>query len=515
MKKIFVAILVVFSLSANAQQNTLLAPTFWQGKPDLAKIKAEVEKGNSPSQQNAGSFDPVVLAINGDAPADAIMYLLSQPGNGVDKPTHDSRNYLHWAANKGNVEIIAYLLTKGAKVDNEDSHGATPILFAAGSGQQNTRVYDLLTAKGVNLTKSLNAAGANALLLSIGSDPDFKLADYFVSKGLSLNSTDAAGNNIFSYAARSGNIVLLKKLIEKGIKPQPTAMLMAAQGGRRAATTLDVYQYLESLNLSPAVTGKNGENALHALVRKPNQNEIIQYFLAKGTDVNQADEEGNTVLMNAATASREIAVFDLLMPKVKNINQANEKGMTALTHAVRSNSPEIVNYLIGKGADAKVLDKAGNTLAAYAVESYRPQNAAPGGHGGPAPGATTGPGRGNGPKPEDFDDKIKALQAAGLDVKALQEKGNTLFHLAIAKNDIDLLKRVQDLGVDINAKNKEGFTALHRAAMISKDDKVLKHLLSLGAKKDARTDFDETAFDLATENESLKKSNVTVNFLKQ
>jgi hypothetical protein len=43
---------------------------------------------------------------------------------------------------------------------------------------------------------------------------------------------------------------------------------------------------------------------------------------------------------------------------------------------------------------------------------------------------------------------------------------------------------------------------------------MMKYLLSIGAKKEAVTNFKETAFDLASENESLTKKNVSVNFLK-
>jgi len=508
MKKPLLAAIFVFSaLLAGAQQNTLLNPTFWQGKPDVAAIKAEVEKGNSPSQLNGASFDPVVMAINADASAESIKYLLAQPGNDVAKLTHDSRNYLHWAASRGNAEIVDYLLGKGASADNEDSHGSTPILFAAGSGQQNTKVYEHLIAKGVNLKKSVNAEGANALLLAISNDPDLALTDYFISKGLDLNSSDVSGNNAFSYAARSGNIELLKKLLQKGVKPNANAMLMAAQGSRRGANTLELYQYLGSLNLQATVRGKDGENVLHSIVRRPNQNDIIEYFLSKGVDVNQTDEQGNTVLMNAAASNRNVAVFDLLLPRVKNINQQNGKGLSALTFAVRGNSPEVVEYLISKNADVKVLDKSGNNLAYYAVESYRPVSArfmAPAqGRSGPA-----------GPKPEDFDAKINLLKTAGLDIKAAQENENTLYHVAIAKNDVSILQRLAPLGIDINAKNKEGLTVLHKAAMLSKDDELLKYLLSVGAKKDLVTSFEETAFDLASENESLTKNNVSLTFLK-
>jgi len=519
MKKLFFAILSLVSLAASAQQNTLLSSSFWQGKPGIAAIKAEVEKGNSPSQLNAMSFDPVVMAINADASAETIKYLLSQPGNDVNKLTHDSRNYLHWAANRGNTEAVEYLLDKGAKIDNEDSHGFTPVLFAAGSGQQNTKVYNLLISHGVNLQKSVNAEGANALLISIANDPELVLTSYFVSKGLQLNSTDAAGNNAFSYAAKSGNIELLKKLLQKGIKPNQNAMLMAAQGSRREATKLEVYQYLESLNLKSTLTGKNGENVLHTIVRKPKQDEVIKYFLAKGVDVNQADEEGNTVLMNAAASNRDTAVFTDLLARVKNINQVNQTGASALTLAVRGNSAEVVSFLIRQGADLKVLDKKGNSLAYYAIESYRSQGGPGfGGRTGQAPAnAKTAGGEQaerNASKQDDFDTKIKTLQKAGLDMAAPQENGNNLYHLAVAKNNLSLLKRLEPLGLDVNARNKDGMTALHKAALIAKDDTLMKYLLSLGAKKDAVTNFDETAFSLASENESLTKNNVSVTFLK-
>ncbi|MGM9512257.1 ankyrin repeat domain-containing protein [Larkinella sp. GY13] len=489
MKKLLIALLVGTALSAQAQKNVLLEPSFWQGKPDVSQVKAEIEKGNSPSQFNSNSFDPVVMAINAQAPNETIKYLLSQPGNEVSKITHDSRIYLHWAASRGNVELMEYLLAKGSKTNVEDSHGMTVLNFAAGNGQTNTRVYDLCLQNGADLKKDLNHDGANALLIAVANDKDLKLTDYFVSKGLDLKSTDAAGNNAFSYAARGGNIDILKALLQRGVPATDNALIMASQGGRRGATPIEVFQYLESLNLKPTATNKAGENVLHALVRRPKQNEIIQYFLAKGVDVNQADDEGNTVFMNAAVANRDLAVLEMLQTKVKNINQSNQKGVTALAMAVRGNSPEVVSYLLGKGADIKVTDKNGDNLAAYLVQSY-------------------------GPKTDEFEAKLKLLQDKGLDVKAPQQNGNTLYHLAVTKNDLSLVKRLEALQIDVNSKNKEGITALHKAAMVSKDDAMLKYLLSIGAKKDIPTNFKETAFDLASENESLSKSNVSVTFLK-
>ncbi|MCY1457811.1 Ankyrin repeats (many copies) [compost metagenome] len=113
-----------------------------------------------------------------------------------------------------------------------------------------------------------------------------------------------------------------------------------------------------------------------------------------------------------------------------------------------------------------------------------------------------------------FDAKATLLQDKGLNLATPQKDGNTLYHLAITKNDVSLLKKITDLKVDINAKNKDGLTALHRAAMTSKDDAILKYLVSAGAKKDISTEFDETAYALAKENELLTKNNISVEFLK-
>ncbi len=490
MKKLIFVVSTLISLSTLAQKNTLLEQSFWKNAPDVNAVKAEIEKGSDPAQFNGASFDPVVLAINSGAPNETIKYLVNQPGNSVTKITHDARTYLHWAANRGNVEIVEFLVSKGAKADIVDSHGSTVLNFAAGGGQENTKIYDICLANGANLQKDVNQDGANALLLAISNDKNLTLTNYFVSKGLDIKSKDKEGNNAFSYAARAGNIDMLKTLLGKGVPAQDNAFLMAAQGTRRGSNPIEVYTYLESLKLNPKAQNTSGENVLHILARKPKQDEIINHFLAKGIDPNQADEEGNTPFMNAAASNRDLSAFNILLPGIKNINHKNSQGATALALAVNGNSSEVVSLLLDKGADLNTTDGNGDNLGFYLVQSYNARNAA------------------------DFDAKLKLLKDKGLNLSKPQTNGNTLYHLAISKDDMDLVKKLEPLKIDVNTKSKEGLTALHKAAMISKDDILLKYLLSLGAKKEIVTNFDETVYDLASENESLTKNNINVNFLK-
>ncbi|MBF7093467.1 ankyrin repeat domain-containing protein [Flavobacterium sp. ALJ2] len=496
-KNIFISLALAATLFVSAQQkNILLEQSFWKSLPSVTAVKAEIEKGSNPSQPNQNAFDPVVLAINNDAPIATIKFLLEQPGNPINKITHDSRIYLHWAAYKGNVELVEYLIKKGSDINLEDSKGNTPIAFAASNGQSDAALYDAFFKAGINPNKKYKN-GANLLLIGIPNDKDLALSTYFATKGMSLKDTDDEGNTAFNFAARSGNIALLKKLLEKGVKFNDNALLIAAQGARREITPFETYKYLvEEVKLKPTAVTKSGENVLHFLASKPNQTEIVNYFLAKGVDANKTDKEGNTPLMIAASA-KDTSVLEELLPKVKNLNAQNLKGESALTIAVKSGTPEAIEILLTKGADITVKDKEGNNLGFYLVQSYRPQN-----------------GREAAPAKDPFEAKIKLLQDKGLNLAAPQVDGSTLYHIAMTKNDLALIKKITSLNIDVNAKNKDGLTALHKAAMVSKNDSILKYLLSIGAKKDIQTEFDESAYVLAKENETLAKNNVSLEFLK-
>ena len=500
-KNIFISFALAATLFVSAQQkNTLLEQSFWKTTPDVAAVQAEIAKGSNPSESNDRAFDAVTIAINNDAPNATIKFLLDQPGNPVTKSTHDNRRYLHWAANKGNVEIVNYLIAKGADINYEDSLGTSALVLAASSGQKNTAVYDAFFKAGLDPKKKYKD-DVTLLLMAIPYDKDLSLTNYFITKGLSLKDTDKDGNTAFNYATKTGDLNLLKTLVEKGVKYTDNALIIAAQGNRRESNPIEVYQYLvETLKLKPAVVSADGETVLHFLATKPKQTEIINYFIAKGVDVNQADKQGNTVLMKAASARDTTEALELLLPIVKNYEAQNAKGESALTFAVLSGSPKAVEILVNKGADVKIVNKEGNNLGVYLIQSYRPQ-------------MNRGP-EGGAPKQDPFAAKMKLLQDKGLDLATPQKDGSTLYHFALLKNDLSLLKKLADLKIDVNAKNKDGLTALHKAAMIAKDDVILKYLISIGAKNDIKTEFDETAYSLAKENETLTHNNVSVEFLK-
>ena len=497
MKKIvFAAMLLLPTVFSKAQNNTLLDSGFWRKNPSLENVKAEIKNGNSPSQQNAGFFDPVSFAIINKTSNDVVKFMIDQEGNSIHKKTHHSRTYLQWAAAAGNLELVQYLISKGSDIQYKDSHGSSVIAYAAEAGNKNIEVFETLVKAGANpLAKSEN--GSTLMMLSIAGDDDLKLVDYFTKKGLSIKDKDQYGRTVADYAARFGNLEIVNQLIAKGVKPTDQALFFADQGSRAKQNGLEVYQSLvDKYKLNPKAVNPNGATILHSLVRRPNT-EIITYFLDKGVDVSKADKEGNTALMLAVQGNDQKLV-ETLLSKSKNVNAANEKGETALMNAFANGSSDVAAILLKNGANAKAIDKNGNNLVYYWFNSFKPT---PAGKAGETP-------------KDDFSEKLSLLKTAGLDIKAAQKNGSTLLHIAADKGDLALMRKALEFDIDINAKDADGNTALHKVALTAKDDKILQLLVKAGAKKDISTEFGETAYDLAKENQFLVENKVAIDFLK-
>lgn len=486
---VFVFTLLVNILQAQVK-NIFLDKKFWETNPTVAIIDKKIEENNNITQLNLNGFDPVTYAILAETPNTIIKYLLSKKGNGVNKLTHDKRTYIFWAAYKGNIELVKYLIDNKARLDLKDSHNFSPLTFAANAGLKNKEIYDLLIKNGIDIKSDLDENKANALLLLIPHLKDFTLIDYFTSKGLSINSIDKDGNGVFNYAAKKGNKTMLQLLIKKDIsyknlnKNGGNAMLLATKGSRNGYNSLTFFNYLESLDINPKISTKNGKNPLHNLAYGNKDVNVFNYFISKGNKINQIDKNKNTPLLNAS-GKNSLEIIQLLASNTKNINHVNKDGKSALTNALR-NTPKVIKFLLEKGADVSIIDTKGNNLGYYLFKTFNSKN--------------------------EFKEKLELLKTKELDVKKPQKNGNTLYHLAVEKQSIAMLGFIEDYKIDINTKNKKGLTALQEAVLVAKNDKIIKYLIAEGASKNVKTDFNETLYDLAKENEALK--NTDISFLK-
>ncbi len=482
------------SITIAQDSNVFYDRAFWKTAPDIATVQEKIKEGHDPVALNPFAFDATVYAILENAPLETIQYLLSMEGNEVDKVTHDGRNYLLWAGYKGNIALMKWLIEKGSDTQLIDDHGYNLLTFAATAGQQNTAIYDLILANGGNIG-STNRAGANALLLLAPYLNNENTMQYFLDKGLDLHAKDDEGNGMFNYATRRGNIDLMKKLIDMGVDHQTlnnkgeNALLFATYGARGYSNPVKIYEYLTNLGIEADVVSWEGKTPLHNIAGAAKDMAVIDFFTSRGVNLNQVDEEGNTAFINAIRRNN-LAIAGKLVHKINDINHLNKEGHSALTYAVMSNSTEAFDLLVKNGANTDVKDAAGNNLVYYIFNSYDQEHQ------------------------EAFDQFFQAAKTEGLEFAKPFAKGNTLAHIAVEKNSPYLLAKAIAMEVGVNQKNEDGLTPLHLAAMKAKDGALLTLLLDKGADKSILTEFEESAYDLAAENEALMQKGVDLGFLK-
>lgn len=475
------------------KKNVFSDRDFWAENPSVEDIKQKITEGNDPVAMTKSAFDGVTYAILGKASKESIAYLLTLKGNEVTKLTHDGRNYLLWAAYKGDISVVKMLIDKGSDVNLVDSHGYNVLTFAAVGGQQNTALYDLILSTGHRIDET-NSVGANALLLLAHAIDNQETFTYFIEKGLDIASEDAKGNTIFNYAASSGNKFVMQKAIDLKLDYKKlntdgvNAFMFAAKGKRRKTNDLTVFKYLDSLGLDANIITKDQETPLHALAYYQKDPKVFDFFIEKGVDVNVKDAEGNIAFLNAIV-SDNFEIAKKLLPLTEDVNYKNKKGYAALTYAVRNQSIETFKYLINNNADALVKDEKNNGLMAHLFDVYKES------------------------KKDDFLNMLAILQSKKI-TPTIDAEGNNLLHKAVAIGAEILVEKALSFDEAINLKNAKGLTPLQVAVMKAKDLKIVQLLVAKGADITIKTDFEESIYDLASENELLKTDLNALAFLK-
>ena len=496
LKNYITVVLIAISSIAIAEnnKNIFLGRDLWKKDPSVETVKKLIQEGNSPTESSEYAFDAVCYSILENTNFETIKYLLSFKGNEVDKVTHDGRNYLLWAAYKGNLPLMKYLIKQGSDTKLVDDHGYNLMTFAAVSYQEDLKVFDLILENGGSVHDK-NREGASAFLIHASHMKDDKTFDYFIKKGADLHSVDNHGNNVFHYAALLGNTFMMEKAVKQKVDykkrndSNENAMFSAAKGWRRTTNSITTFTYLSELGVEANTVAKDGNTLLHYLASSQKDPQVIHFFIKKGVDINKANEEGNTALLKAIKSNNEI-VTELLLPLTKNVNHTNKENKSALTYAISNLNVGLTKKLIEKGADPKIVDAEGKNLMIHIFNV------------------------GSDEKKESIEELVSILKQNKVYAPQSFDKGKNLVHVAVEKKSPYLLEKALELKQDINQKNKEGLTPLHLAAMKSKDDEILKWLLDHGADKTILTDFEESAYDLASENELITNKTTALEFLK-
>lgn len=181
----------------------------------------------------------------------------------------------------------------------------------------------------------------------------------------------SVGETPLSVAARHGYTEILQLLLKKGADAKETddttgktALHEAATGGHLESVKVLVGKDESLIN----ITDNDKMTPLH-YAAKQGKTDVVAYLLEKKADINPKDIDGDTPLILAARwgngSSKDVVELLIKSGKITDINQANNAGETALHAAARSSRPklELIKVLLNAKADPTFKDKAGQTPA--------------------------------------------------------------------------------------------------------------------------------------------------------
>ncbi len=386
-----------------------------------------------------------------ESPNPKIVELLA---NEIDVNLKDELGFTasHFAAEKIDPVYYNLLQSKGAKLNEKNNFGVTPLMIAC-SNNSNPFIIELLIKNGADISER-DCEGDDALLWTM-KNPNDEIIKTLIEHGANIHTKNRTGENILTKAIRnSANIEIINYLLslgidlnEKDLQGMP-AIVYAAYYHPNPEIIELLVQKGTNINY---LTDKKENILIFAARNNPNE-EVVDYLLNKGLDKNYVTAEGETPILAAAQNSN-ILVMEKLIEKGANIEAVdNEKRNVLFIASKCNNNPGIISFLIEKGIPVNYRNNFSNTAILYAAQNSNV-------------------------------DIIKILVAKGADLNSVNDAGITALMSALIEgnNNIEMIKYLIENGIDVNAKNADNLTAMMMASASITDPEIIKLLITAGA----------------------------------
>ncbi|ACN94960.1 MULTISPECIES: ankyrin repeat domain-containing protein [unclassified Wolbachia] len=286
-----------------------------------------------------------------------------------------------------------------------------------------------------------------------------------------VNVKDNHGQTLLHIAAQSGNLGVMKCLVNKGAstntkdKYDNIPLHSAVYAGE-----LDIVKYLVITNNNINAKGEDGRTPLHIAAINGDL-DMVEYLIKSYANIDAKDNYGMTPLHLAADVG-ELGIVEYLINEDAYVDARDEHYRTPLFFAAENGKLNVVKCLIEKGANVNAENEYGETALHRAV--YR---------------AT-------------FSGDLRIVESLinkGANVNARDRNSKTLLHYSALSGSYNIAECLIQEGAGINAKDKDGNTALHLAVIRRKVD-ITKTLLKHNADVNARNNLGNTALDCAVDN---------------
>jgi ankyrin repeat protein len=255
-----------------------------------------------------GAMSPLLYAAR-DGRLDVARLLLDAGAN-VNLTDANAITPLITAIVNNRVDVAKLFVERGADITLADWYGRTPLWAAV-----ETRNMDVDNASFVNSIDREPLLELIRVLLARGANPNARTKEVppvrraFLRVTGSLEWVDFTGMTPFLYAARAGDVTVMRLLLEHGADPRiatvgGTTALMAAAGinwvfdqtyDEGPEKLFEAVKICYDLGLDVNAVNSMGLTALHGAANRGND-DIIRFLVEKGAKLDVKDKEGRTPL---------------------------------------------------------------------------------------------------------------------------------------------------------------------------------------------------------------------------
>lgn len=320
---------------------------------------------------------------------------------------------LHEAADAGDVAAIERALA-GQRIEDKNRSGETALHRASRAGKP--IAVRALLARGADPNAT---DGSDGTPLANAATRDVVAA--LIEAGAAIDPPTAASSTPLTRAAMNGDVDQVRLLIDRG------AAIDRADRFRtplEAATSRAVVELLLERGADP----KLGRVLIDVIRR--GELDLVERLLDLGADVNARDSRSQTPAFYAAEAPAGDPILALLIARGADVDRANDLGDTALHMACKRCSLVAVELLLAAGASVRTKSR----------RKMRPLH-----------WATHGRERG-----EDSAALIERLLAAGAGpIDARNEWGQTALWLAVDRGDVAAARALVAAGARVDVKDDD------------------------------------------------------------
>ena len=298
-----------------------------------------------------------------------VKYFIEQEGVDVNAKGNGGVTALDNASFKNHdIEVLKYLVEKGASVNTRDDDDHTPLHHAAWYNSVDAVKY--LVEKGANVNARDNSR--RTPLHHAAHTNSIAVMKYLIDRGADINAQGEDGETSFHIAAsldpRYVHLAFLVIVMDENVKVQGrigSRIGIASQRDTVYDSDVDVLKFLIAQGANALAKDDNGQTALHYAAGNSPNVDVLKFLLDMKLDVNAKDVGGFTPL-HEAVKEENVGIIPFLVSQKANVNARDNWGETPLHDAARMGDIDVVKFLVSQRANVNATNDDGETPLAIA-----------------------------------------------------------------------------------------------------------------------------------------------------